>query len=161
MIYYSSCLKSLPPNFHHHYEFLMERGQRVYAGSGDFPVTYPPRLGKVPGIEMEPSITCYCAPSQMNDGSSLVDREITARQRLSPISAVLVPGKKYPQIEGIYLYERSDPHGCFAIYFFNPCLRVLLAWDKYHRCQDKYIRLDRDTREGRIIRNPSTAGGEK
>jgi len=32
---------------------------------------------------------------------------------------------------GSILYERSDAHGCFAIYFFNPCLRVLAAWDKY------------------------------
>ena len=32
---------------------------------------------------------------------------------------------------GFILYERSDAHRCFAIYFFNPCLRVLLAWDKY------------------------------
>ena len=32
---------------------------------------------------------------------------------------------------GSILYERSDAHRCFAIYFFNPCLRVLVAWDKY------------------------------
>jgi len=34
---------------------------------------------------------------------------------------------------GPILYERSDAHRCFATYLFNPCLRVLVAWDKYHR----------------------------
>jgi len=29
------------------------------------------------------------------------------------------------------LYECSDVHRCFAIYIFNLCLWVLVAWDKY------------------------------
>jgi len=36
---------------------------------------------------------------------------------------------------GSVLYERLDAHRCFAIYFFNPCLRVLVAWDKYLYCR--------------------------
>ena len=45
---------------------------------------------------------------------------------------VLVPGHKYPKMGGDHLYGRSDTHRCFPIYFFNPCFRVLMAWDKYH-----------------------------
>jgi len=45
---------------------------------------------------------------------------------------VLVPGHKYPKMKGNHLYGGTDTHGCFAIYFFNPCFRVLMAWDKYH-----------------------------
>jgi len=44
---------------------------------------------------------------------------------------VLVPGHKYPKMEGDHSYGGTDTHGCFAIYFFNPCFRVLMAWDKY------------------------------
>ena len=40
---------------------------------------------------------------------------------------VLVPGHKYPKMEGDHLYGGADTHGCFAIYFFNPCFRVLMA----------------------------------
>ena len=46
---------------------------------------------------------------------------------------VLVPGHKYPKMGGDHLYGRSDAHRCFVIYFFNPCFRVLMAWDKYHK----------------------------
>jgi len=46
-------------------------------------------------------------------------------------SILLVTGHKYPKIGGDHLYGRSDTHRCFAIYFFNPCFRVLMAWDKY------------------------------
>ena len=38
-------------------------------------------------------------------------------------------------MKGDHLYGGTDTHGCFAIYsykyFFNPCFRVLMAWDKY------------------------------
>jgi len=34
-------------------------------------------------------------------------------------------------MEGDHSYGGTDTHGCFAIYFFNPCFRVLMAWDKY------------------------------
>jgi len=44
---------------------------------------------------------------------------------------ILVPGHKYPKMKGDHLYGGTDTHGCFAIYFFNPCFRVLMAWDKY------------------------------
>ena len=44
---------------------------------------------------------------------------------------LLVPGHKYPKMKGDHLYGGTDTHGCFAIYFFNPCFRVLMAWDKY------------------------------
>ena len=42
-------------------------------------------------------------------------------------------GHKYPKMKGDHLYGRTDMHGCIAIpvYFFNPCFRVLMAWDKY------------------------------
>jgi len=43
---------------------------------------------------------------------------------------LLVPGHKYPKMKGDHLYGGTDTHGCFAIYFFNPCFRVLMAWDK-------------------------------
>jgi len=33
---------------------------------------------------------------------------------------ILAPGKKYPE------NGPSDMHKCFAIYFVNPCFRVLL-----------------------------------
>ena len=29
-------------------------------------------------------------------------------------------------------YGRSDKGRGFAIYIFNPCLRIFLAWDEYH-----------------------------
>ena len=48
-----------------------------------------------------------------------------------PRQEVLVLGHKYPKIKGDHLYGGTDTHGCFAIYFFNPCFRVLMAWDKY------------------------------
>jgi len=38
-------------------------------------------------------------------------------------------------MKGDHLYGGTDMHGCFAIYFFNPCFRVLMAWDKYHQSQ--------------------------
>ena len=34
-------------------------------------------------------------------------------------------------MKGDHLYGRTDMHGCFAIYFLNPCFRVLMACDKY------------------------------
>ena len=53
------------------------------------------------------------------------------RAAASAFLLVLVLGHKYPKIEGDHLYGGTDTHGCFAIYFFNPCFRVLMAWDKY------------------------------
>ena len=55
----------------------------------------------------------------------------SALSRKSILVPVLVPGHKYPKMGGDHLYGRSDTHRCFNIYFFNPCFRVLMAWDKY------------------------------
>jgi len=44
---------------------------------------------------------------------------------------ILVLGHKYPKMKGDHLYGGTGTHGCFAIYFFNPCFRVLMAWGKY------------------------------
>jgi len=43
---------------------------------------------------------------------------------LMPQEPILVPGHKYPKMKGDHLYGGTDTHGCFAIYFFNPCFRV-------------------------------------
>jgi len=45
-------------------------------------------------------------------------------------SQVLVPGHEYPKMEGDHLYGGTDMHRCFAMYLFNPCCRVHMAWDK-------------------------------
>ena len=44
---------------------------------------------------------------------------------------VLVPGKEYSKIRVLSLHGRSDNRRGFAIYIFNPCFRVMLAWDQY------------------------------
>jgi len=43
---------------------------------------------------------------------------------------ILVLGKKYSKIRVLGLYVRSDNRRGFTIYFFNPCFRILLAWDE-------------------------------
>ena len=47
------------------------------------------------------------------------------------LSSLLVQGHKYPKMKGDHFCGGTDTHGCFAIYFFNPCFRALMAWDKY------------------------------
>ena len=42
-----------------------------------------------------------------------------------------VTGHRYAKQQEYILYWRSDTYRCFAIYFFNPCFRVLMAWDKH------------------------------
>ena len=44
---------------------------------------------------------------------------------------ILVPRNKYPKTGEVYLYKCSDTHRHFAIYFYNPCFRVLITGDEY------------------------------
>ena len=82
----------------------------------------------------------YCDTFQEWPRGSLPETSVRSRARglcwgqpALYSSSILVPGHKYPKIEGDHLYGGTDTHGCFAIYFFNPCFRVLMAWDKYYR----------------------------
>jgi len=43
---------------------------------------------------------------------------------------LLVTDQKYPKMGGI-ISMGANTHRCFAIYFFNPCFRILIAWNKY------------------------------
>jgi len=52
----------------------------------------------------------------------LVDRTLPSR-----LKQLSVSGKKYPKIPAV----DCDEQGFLAIYFVNPCLQILLAWDQY------------------------------
>ena len=87
-----------------------------------------------------PCIVLHIYPSQLRlavpgfrDFMSQSDSDsMPSYFKLTTCFSVLVPGHKYPKMEGDHSYGGTDTHGCFAIYFFNPCFRVLMAWDKYH-----------------------------
>ena len=51
----------------------------------------------------------------------------------TPARLLLVPGKKYSKIRVLSLYGRSDNRRGFTIYIFNPCFRIILAWDEYQQ----------------------------
>jgi len=73
------------------------------------------------GEEVDGRISISPAPNFGHSGPVCLSRYDTT---------ILVTGHKYPKMEGDHLHGCTDRHGCFAIYFFNPCFRVLIVWDK-------------------------------
>jgi len=65
------------------------------------------------------------------DGRTAPLRTLLPVMPCRPQQSYLSQGRSAHKLGESILYECSDVHRCFAIYIFNLCLWVLVAWDKY------------------------------
>ena len=57
---------------------------------------------------------------------------------------ILVPLMKYPKTGGVYFVWALRHAQTFAIYFFNPCFRVLHEGDEYYAAPPGYHSSSKD-----------------
>ena len=73
----------------------------------------------------------YMVYARDSQGRGWEKWEVGGGLYITPLmTSPLVLGHKYPKMGEDILYWRSDTHRAFTIYFFNPCFRILVAWDK-------------------------------